>query len=103
MARSYKKNPVNKYAPVRGRIGKRFANRRVRRCKGELAGGKGYRKLYETWDIHDVVDRTSLNEYLDYRGCWIYRCENSCRDWKNPYGCTIQKAINNWKKTYLRK
>ena len=103
MARSYKKNPVNKYAPVRGRIGKRFANHRVRRCKGDLPSGKAYRNLYETWDIHDVVDRTTLNEYLDRWGRWIDRCENSCRNWKNPYGGTIHSAINKWKKDYLRK
>ena len=103
MARSFKKHPVLKYAPVRGRIGKCFANRKVRRNKGGISSGNAYRKLYETWDIHDVVDRTTINEHLERWGRWIYRCENLCSDWENPYGGTIQKAINRWKKTYFRK
>lgn len=64
MSRSYKKNPIVKDGRS-GKVGKRFANKKVRRYKGELPDGKAYRKLYESWDIHDWVFRETLQEHRD--------------------------------------
>lgn len=57
MSRSYKKHPV---APDKvGYNSKRLANRKVRRSVNrgeELLKGKSYRKLYDSWDIHDYIE-----------------------------------------------
>ena len=55
MSRSYKR-AILKYAPVRGKPGKQFANRKVRRTKNSLpTKGNHYRKLFNPWDIHDGI------------------------------------------------
>lgn len=61
MSRSYKKTPIVKDGHS-GKFGKKVANRKVRHYKGTIASGKSYRKIYESWDIHDFVNRYSLLE-----------------------------------------
>ena len=60
MSRSRKKNPIYKYAPSSKRGGaklaKRMANKKIRRSL-YLSNGKYFRKVYQTWDIHDIVSR----------------------------------------------
>lgn len=102
MSRSYRKNPVLKYAPSAGKWGKQFANKRVRRFKGKLSSGKAYKKLYETWNIHDVVERTTLNGWLERWGKWWDWLEMKGYE-GNLYGDTLQDAVGNWKKTYYWK
>jgi hypothetical protein len=63
MSRSYKKVPVVKIAPKDGTDEKKFANRKVRRCKEVIADGKAYRKLFQSWDIHDYVCRYTYEDY----------------------------------------
>ena len=62
MSRSYKKNPIL----TDGRNGqvwaKRLANKKVRKYKKQLANGKSYRKLFESWDIHDWVSRYTVRD-----------------------------------------
>lgn len=105
MSRSVKKHPIIKFAPRQGWIGKRFANKKVRRFAGEIPNGKAYRKLYESWEIHDCVSRETLNEYLKSWGDWFDFCDRNGYDHydRDHYGRTIQDAINKWKKVYLRK
>ncbi len=62
MSRSYKRNPVVKDGKS-GRIGKRFANKKVRRYKGEIPNGKGYKKIYESWNIHDYAFRDTYEDH----------------------------------------
>lgn len=54
MSRSYKHTPVLKdlHRDIRWR--KRAASKAVRRYLG-LTNGKMYRKVYNSWDIHDYV------------------------------------------------
>jgi len=55
MSRSYKRTPVMKCCGD-SRYGKRQANKKVRRSdKSVLYKRKQYRKVYESWDINDVV------------------------------------------------
>ena len=61
MSRSYKKTPVVKDGKS-GRIGKRFASRKVRRYKGKIPKGCFYKKIYESWNIHDYVFRETYQE-----------------------------------------
>lgn len=61
MSRSYKKTPITKDGHS-GKFGKKVANRKVRQYKGDLADGKSYRKIYESWDIHDMIIRYPLSQ-----------------------------------------
>lgn len=55
MSRSYKRTPVMKCCGD-SRYGKRQANKKVRRSdKSVLYKRKQYRKVYDSWDINDVV------------------------------------------------
>lgn len=93
MSRSFKRTPIMKMCPVHGRIGKQFANRRVRRHKKEIPSGCAYKRLYEQYDIHDWISYCPLNDYL----CPRY--------WYLLYGRdeTIQTTIKKWKKDYYWK
>jgi hypothetical protein len=93
MSRSYRKKPIRQYAPESGRIGKKFANRAVRRYKGEISNGCEYKKHYEQWDIHDCWTRCTFEEYkaVEQRWrtwCWVRgkTCETCTADW-----CTWNK------------
>jgi hypothetical protein len=61
MSRSYKKTPIVKDGHS-GKFGKKVANRKVRHFKGDIANGKAYRKIYESWDIHDMINRYPLSQ-----------------------------------------
>ncbi|MFG6369225.1 MAG: hypothetical protein K1W16_12535 [Lachnospiraceae bacterium] len=62
MSRSYKRIPIKKCCGDR-QYGKRQANKKVRRSnKSVLYNRKQYRKLYETWDINDVIVYWSRRE-----------------------------------------
>jgi len=105
MSRSHKKNPILKYAP-NSNIGQKFANRRVRRYKGELPT-KGYgflKKIYDPWNVHDHVQRETLREALNYRDqCLADHKAGKYGDWiKEKYG-DENKVIQNWKKWFWRK
>lgn len=92
MSRSYKKNPIYKYAPSSKRKGakkaKRMANKKVRRVF--CIDGKYYRRLTNPWDIHDIVSRWTWEECVEqhYRLMTIREVN---LDW------------NNWAKYFLRK
>ena len=58
MSRSYKHNPFCTDRPHGAKYWKRLANHKVRRSK-EIPKGKGYRKIYESWEIRDWAYRES--------------------------------------------
>ena len=62
MSRSYKKNPVVKDGRS-GKVGKRFASKKVRRYKGIIPNGNTYKKLYESCNIHDYAFRETYQEH----------------------------------------
>lgn len=45
------------------KIGKKFANKRVRNYKGEIPNGKAYKKIYNSWDICDYYNIETWNSY----------------------------------------
>jgi hypothetical protein len=63
MSRSYKKTPVVKDGRS-GKSGKKFANHKVRNYKGIIPNGKSYRKIFQTWDIHDCI---SMRTYAEHK------------------------------------
>lgn len=97
MSRSYKhtigivKDPANKAS-------KRFANKAVRRYKGDLPShGKAYKKLYQSYDISDFW--------------WIWTKEDAIKEWEKDYPCyhykthfqTLEQWLNYWYKCTQRK
>ena len=74
MSRSYKKSKVVKDS-TKGM--KKLANRKVRsylKRGKELSDGKGYKKVFESYDISD----------------WKFTCEKSCKECEKAT-CTFNK------------
>ena len=98
MSRSYKKNPIYTDRNDGAKYWKRQANRRVRHYKGELQYNK-YKRIYNSWEIHDWVSRWSSDEALKsyqtdvfwWRGepekRWNYKSEEDFmnRQWAKYY------------------
>ena len=95
MSRSYKKSPVYTDRDS-GKYWKKIGNKRVRRNKITLPKGKKYKKLYNSWEIHDYISRwdkyQALTRYYKYKEIYDddYKSE---KDYLNKY----------WKKYYFRK
>jgi len=103
MSRSFKKTPIIKYAP-KSNVGQKLANRRVRRFKGDLPT-KGYsllKKIYDPWDVHDVVMRETLEETFDRRTWLLAKGDLNGHDY-SYIELNINQAIQQWKKWYWRK
>ena len=104
MSRSYKKHPV---APDGvGYKSKKLANRKVRRSVDVLKGN-GYKKIYESWDIHDYKDygdsfetfyRKAV-EYWEKTGYWWGRERHHRKD--TPP--TREYCMNIYNRWYRRK
>lgn len=103
MSRSYKKEPVIKYAPRDGKWGRNQANRRVRRSNQDLSDGCEYKRLYDAWNIHDCRSRLTLKDQLrrwEKLEVWYPGVSNVSHNW---CGKTREDAILNWKKEYVFK
>ncbi len=92
MSRSYKKAPILK-DNVGSKVSKRFANKTVRHAK-HVSNGAFYRRMYESWDIHDYVFYRPLQQELD-------KWEADHKRWVDPK--TKQSIRNRWAKWYYRK
>ena len=97
MSRSRKKNPV--FTDRRsGRVGKKLANRRVRRALVALPRkSKAYKKQFESWDIHDYVIRWTKEEALER-----YR-KSEADSWMRKEYPTEKDFLNYWAKICKRK
>ena len=62
MSRSYKKTPIIKDGKS-GYLGKKFANKTVRKIKGYISNGSFYKKYYSSYDIHDYTFRCTYNKH----------------------------------------
>lgn len=104
MSHSYKKTPIVKYAPS-GNIGQKLANRRVRRYKGDIPN-KGYKflkKIFNSWEVHDHVERYTLNDALNYRTKILSLGEHLHWGKQDEDIINIHKCVQRWKKWYWRK
>lgn len=90
MSRSYRKTPIVKEHRS-NKYGKQQANRKVRRYNkvphNQHLTNKGYKKLFETWDISDFTLK--------------YTKEEALRDIEN--GESQYQSIADWKKDYYFK
>lgn len=57
MSHSYKKNPILKDNKRSSARNKQIANHQVRYFKGFIPNGKSYKKISNSYDIHDYVSR----------------------------------------------
>lgn len=103
MSRSYKKSPVYTDYTPNTKYWKRISNKKVRKYKGELANGKAYKKVYESWRIYDWVSyctkQEAINDYYmrssSYNPIWF--------NWQDEYP-TLEKYLNYmWEHDYHRK
>lgn len=63
MSRSYKKNPVyTDGSPGTTQESKKFANKKVRNTDDIPMKGNAYKKVSESWEIHDYKNRWTWEE-----------------------------------------
>ena len=64
MSRSYKRIPVCKQQNYK--LGKKQANRLVRKTKEPIANGSAFKKVFCSWDICDYrTEPTSFDKFLE--------------------------------------
>lgn len=63
MSRSYKKTSIIKYCG-NSRFGKRQANKKVRVYNDVSLKGNSYKKLYESYNINDIVEYCSKEKAI---------------------------------------
>ena len=90
MSRSYKHHPICTDRRNGAKWWKRQANRKVRHHK-DVLNGKSYRKVYDSWEIHDHIIYESRNDAIawyernkDDLGWWL-KDVNSLDDYLNRY------------------
>lgn len=97
MSRSYKKNPVIKYGKW---ITKRLANHRVRQQLKQFDAMNlpfsWYKRLVDSWDMNDRIDRTSKQQYIDN-----YNNRKNYYHYKSDDN--LDNELKEWYKTYKRK
>lgn len=89
MSRSYKKNPILTDGSAGStKRSKRCANHRVRRTSDKEIPmkGSGFKKLFESYDIHDFVIRWTWQDAVDWweKNEWIrekYPTKKSLYQW----------------------
>ena len=91
MSRSYKKTHIWKDSAGDH---KRWANKKVRRYKGDLKNGKHYRKVYDQYSICDYKMSGTLQETL-----------NMYYGWHLEFGWKYDELeeIKRWKRFHLWK
>ena len=102
MSRSYKKHPIVK-DHTSGKWGKQQGNKAVRRDKEFSSSGKDYKKIYNSWDIHDYISYYTKEEAIKQ---WEAE-ESDGREGKyqilhDKYG-TLDRWLIAWKKMMLNK
>ena len=99
MSRSYRHNPIIKDGEsASNRFHKRQANKKIRNSD-QLFKNSEYKKLYEQWNIHDYIDRTTYEEFYEMYHCrkkWTY-------EYMHERFPTWNDALAYWKKTYFYK
>lgn len=82
MSRSYKNYPFVK-CERSCKVGKKFANKKVRRFQGKIPNGSFYQKLYNSWDICDYCWSSTWREYQEWSRRWGY--EDDYYEWYRTY------------------
>ncbi len=95
MSRSYKKHPFIKDGGRSSKKDKQLANRAVRRGNKDLSKkGKGYKRIYCSYDINDYISRWPWKEA---------KKEWETNSWWRNYFLSEKEFYNYWAKCYKRK
>lgn len=106
MGKSYKKNPVFKDNVKVSKLLKRQANKKVRRyLKNDiLSNGKSYRKVFNPWDIHDIIIRSTYEDEVEYINFIESLCNCGVYDYEDKWVKeTLSYSYNDWYKSFKRK
>ena len=102
MSRSYKKNPVYSDRPNGAKYWKRIGNKKTRKLKDNFPKGRKYRRVYNSWEIHDFINRWDKEDALTYynHSGFFHNGE-----WYKTYDYKDEKEFLNkyWKKYWRRK
>lgn len=112
MSRSYKKSPVFTDGSAGStKRSKRFANKKVRHTDFDdlPRKGNGYKKVFESYDIHDYITYESKQQ-------WIERYERRRKNYERGIGIycfgikidgdedeSLEESLKEWEKVYKRK
>ena len=100
MSRSRKKVPISKDHRS-GKWGKKQANRAVRRNKSQSLKGKEYKKIYDSWDIHDYISFYPKEEAIKD---WYAEEKNSYLiGWRHKRYKTLKRWLIAWEKMMYNK
>ena len=106
MSRSYKKYPkIKVYYGKSGKYARNQANRKIRRLPldYDIPNGRSFKKISESYDIWDY----SFTQFKE----WAIRdwekeeaeIINEVYTWRKRYHTTLEQALIDWKRYYLKK
>jgi hypothetical protein len=87
VSRSYKHSPICTDREHGAKWWKRQANHKVRRHK-DVFNNKSYRKVYNSWNIHDHISYESKADAI----AWY----NKVTSEGYPYNYTKERVLKNW-------
>ena len=106
MSRSYKKFPhIRAYYGKSGKYARNRANRKIRRLSldYDIPQHRGFKKLSESCDIWDYsftqFKEREIKEWEQEETRKLY----GIYSWKNRLYSTLDEALIDWKKSYIRK
>lgn len=105
MGKSVKKNPVAT-DNTRSKFQKKIASKKVRQALKNseyLLNGNLYKKVTESWDIHDYTFRLTKQEAIKNYYRWLQLDEENGFTTTKTLFPTLEDYLNWWEKNYLRK
>ena len=103
MARSYKKNPICSDHSNGAKYWKKIGNKKVRKINDFLSKGNKYKKIYNSWEIHDYISRWDKNQALDDYYNRVIFINGKCVKVFDEYRNENDFLNKYWKKYYFRK
>lgn len=104
MSRSYRKNPVvkDRYGSKALKFYKRLSNKKVRHSS-EIYNHCSYKKVFDSWKIHDYKSRVSKNDYIKQ-----FTEEQGCHKLYSYFidvcgCCSVYDVLTKYKMDYLIK
>ena len=104
MSRSYRKNPVvkDRYGSKALKFYKRLSNKKVRHSSG-IHNHCSYKKVFDSWEIHDYKSRVSKNDYIK-QFIEEQSCHKLYRYFIDVRGChSVDDVLTQYKIDYLIK
>lgn len=96
MSRSYKKHPfTTDGSPRTTKEKKKFANKKIRHTK-DIPNGSAFKKISESWDIHDYISRWTWEEAKSF---W----ESEEDEYLKKQYPTLKDFYRYWLKYFRRK